>query len=101
MSEKVETLRKEMSQEDNDLKALGISTKIIREERIERFRDKWYSRLKDKYDVEEVSYEQYRFKDEKFGVMDFYPKANKVHIHKENKWKDMGLKWIIKNLNLA
>jgi hypothetical protein len=36
-----EIIKAQLQGEDNDLKALGISTKIIREERSERFEDTW------------------------------------------------------------
>ena len=36
--------------------------------------------------------------EEKFGVIDYFPKANKVLIRKDNKWIKPGLKWIITNL---
>lgn len=32
------------------------------------------------------------------GKLTYYPKSNKLLIHKENKWLNDGLKWIIKNL---
>ena len=34
---KSEQLRKEAAAEENDLKAMGIYTKVLREERLERF----------------------------------------------------------------
>lgn len=34
----------------------------------------------------------------KYGILDFFPKANKVLIRKENYWKEAGLKWIKDNL---
>ena len=34
----------------------------------------------------------------KYGIIDFYPKANKLLIRKSNKWINQGLKWIITKL---
>ena len=34
----------------------------------------------------------------KFGIVDFYPKSNKILIRKENKWITGGLRWIISSL---
>jgi hypothetical protein len=33
-----------------------------------------------------------------YGVVDYFPKANKVLIRKENSWKPHGLKWMLDNL---
>lgn len=30
-----------------------------------------------------------------YGRISFYPKSNKIHIHKYNKWVDNGLRWIV------
>jgi len=37
---------------------------------------------------------------DKFGVVEYFPKGNKVHIHKEGTsgYKDGGLRWLIHNL---
>lgn len=94
---KSEELRKKAEQEDNDLKALGIYTKVIREERSERF-EKYLPQLQEKYDVREDIADKFTIETEKFGTVDFFPKANKILIRKRNKWIKPGLRWIRKNL---
>lgn len=32
------------------------------------------------------------------GIIDFFPKSNRVLIRKYNKWEDYGLKWIVLNM---
>ena len=94
-----EALRKKAEEEDNDLIALGIFTKVIREERAERFEGY-------KLKITEAGYTLKEFPDQgkvtiqtdKFGTLSFYPKANKLLIHKGQMWKKPGLRWIINNL---
>ncbi len=98
---KSEEIRKQLLEEDNDLRALGIGKQLIREERKERFEDKWLLKLKEKYAVNhDAQSGRYTFDVKGLGVMDFYPKANKVLIRKLNKWKQPGLKWLISQLDL-
>lgn len=96
-----EILREQMSTEDNDIKALALSTKIIREERSERFEDIWLERLQKKCNVIHDSDKgKYTFEFDKYGIIDFYPKSNNLLIRKLNKWHKPGLNWIIKNFEL-
>jgi hypothetical protein len=94
-------LREQLATEENDLKALGIGKKLIREERNERFEDKWLPKLQAKCNVKhDVQMGRYTFELNGFGVMDFYPKANKLLIRKLNKWKQPALKWLIAEFHL-
>lgn len=36
-----------------------------------------------------------------YGTVEYFPKSDRVHIHKlgTDGWKDKGLRWIINNLN--
>ena len=99
MEKKSDQLKDDYRNEDNDLKVLGIGTKIIREERLEKFQDKWLVLLKEKYDVHynEQLY-AYVIKDSSLGLIHFYPKSNKVLICNKSKWEKPGLKFLIKNL---
>jgi len=98
---KSEYLQQAFNTEENDLKALGIGKQLIRETRKEKFEDFWLSKLKDKTSVIfEEQNGRYIFQIENKGIIDFYPKANKIHIRKTNKWIQPGLKWIIKHLKL-
>jgi len=98
---KSEQLRIEAASIESDIAYLGAANKIMREERIERFEDTWLNKLLAKtnvlHDHKSGKYEMYH---EKFGSIDFYPKANKVLIRKQNKWIKPGLKWLIKNFEL-
>jgi len=98
---KSDKLREQLSTEDNDLKALGIGKQLIREERNESFEEKWLPKLRAKCNViYDIQTGRYTFELSGYGVMDFYPKANKVLIRKLNKWKQPGLKWIITEFHL-
>ena len=99
MKKESELLRAKANEEENDLKYLGLYTKMKRAERFEKF-DKYKKQLIGKgYSI--VEYEsigKYSITSIKFGVVDFYPKANKILLRKSNTWKEKGLDWIIKNL---
>ena len=96
-------LKQEAAEEDNDLKAMGIDVKVLREERKEKFEEKWLPHLKEKYKDKVEFWEdlgRYDIETEKFGLVWFYPKANSVFLSKlKNKgWRKPGLKWIVENL---
>ena len=97
---KSEQLRQEAQAEENDFKAMGIYRKVLREERLERFENYIDVLLERGFNL--TFYEQQGKTtietDSKFGIIDYYPKANKVLIRKQNKWITGGLKWIINNL---
>jgi len=90
-------LKKEAEQEENDLTALGIYGKVLRAERNERFEDKWLRELELKTEVTDRGNGSYSF-DSKYGIIDFFPKANKLLIRKKNKWVKPALRFIIKNI---
>jgi len=96
---KSEELKIQAQTEDNDLKALGIYTKILREERFERFK-KYKSELiaKGFSLIENEEQGKITIETKTYGTLDYYPKANKILIRKKNKWNKAGLHWIIKNL---
>jgi TPP-dependent 2-oxoacid decarboxylase len=92
-------LRKQAEIEENDLKALGLYTKVLREERFERFENYKDKLLQAGYNLTEFeSQGKFTIEPTKFGVVDFYPKSNKILIRKNNKWITGGIKWIINNL---
>jgi len=95
---KSEQLEVEANQTENDLAALGIFTKAIREKRSENFEEYWLEKLQCDYKCEEVSEGKFTIYDTKFGTLDFFPKANKVLIRKQNKWNKPGLKWMVNNI---
>ena len=100
---KSEELRIKAGEVDSDIAAFGYLTKAIREEREERFVENYLPKLKEKIGgiiyVDPVQ-KNYLFETGKYGRIVFYPKSNKVHLCKENKWIKPGLQWLIKNFNL-
>lgn len=95
--EKSEKIRQEAEKVDNDLAALGKLTKALREERKEKFEDFWLPKLEAKTKVEKRANGSYSF-DSKYGIIDFFSKANKLLIRKTGKWKKPGLQFIIRNI---
>lgn len=99
---KSEELKKLAQQEDNDLKYMGIMKKAIREERNEEFYANWLSELynSDKViSIKELPIQgKIEINTDEFGIVDFFPKANKVLRRNINKWVHPGLKWIKDNL---
>lgn len=85
--------------EENDLKAFGLYTKALREKRDERFPEYFNKLIKLGYKIEysEPS-NRYTIHTSEYGILDYYPKANKILHRCKNKWHEAGLKWIIKNL---
>ena len=92
-----ERLRIEAEQTYNDLAALGKYTKVIRAERKEKFEETWLEKLKEQTEVAKRDNGSYTF-DSKYGIIDFFPKANKLLIRRQNKWKKPALKFIIRNI---
>lgn len=94
-----ERLKAEVAEEENDLVAMGIYNKVMREERLERFQEEWLPKFTRLYaPVWNERMGRYVILTPKFGDISFYPKANKVLIHRENLWRKPGLKWMVTNL---
>jgi len=91
-------LLEEARSEDNDLKAFGLYNRSLREKRCEVFEFEWLGRLEEYVDVEKRENGSYSFYTDDFGMIDYYPKANKLLIRKENKWGKPGLRWIVINV---
>lgn len=100
---KSEELLQQAASEENDFKALQLNTKAIREKRFERWNN-YKQQLIDKLYVITESEDGTKITIDdknrlnKYGIIDFYPKANKLLIRKSNKWINQGLKWIITKL---
>ena len=84
-------------EEDNDFKSFALLCKALRESRSEKFIDGWLEPLSIRYNIISQDY-KYTITTEDYGILDYFPKANKLLIRKENKWIKPGLKWIINNL---
>ena len=95
---KSEELKKKAQQEENDIIAHSIYTDILREERKERFDKKYLNKLKEIVDVEERDNGSYTFESSTYGIVDFFPKANKLLIRTPGRWIKPAVKWIIKNI---
>lgn len=75
------------------------AVKEIREERAERFAN-WLPKLQDSDKVISITEDKYKFiiNTNDYGIIDFFPKGNKVLIRNLNKWIKPGLQWIISKL---
>ena len=100
MEKESDKWRKAAQQADNDLSALGYLTKELRAKRSEKFEDKYYDLLLGTVGtIHSINDGQhYIFEYPPYGKMTFYPKANKLHIHRSNKWIKPGLNWIINKI---
>ena len=100
---KSEKLLLESQQEENDLKAMGKYKKYVREKRSEQFEGVYLPMLKNNFNV---NYDEKKFcytidtAHKNQGIIDFYPKSNKIFFHNLKKtpkkaWKSEGKKWIM------
>ena len=95
---KSEELRLASQQEDNDIKSFALQCKALRESRSERFIEDWLPVLSLRYSIERRPNGSYSINTQDHGVIDYFPKANKLLIRKDNKWIKPGLKWIVNEL---
>jgi len=71
--------------------------KSMREARLERFEDGYTEKLESKnckvipFNGSKVVIDT---QTSKYGILDYFPKANKILIRKDNKWITQGLPWI-------
>jgi|SRR5690606_23066763 len=94
---KSDILKEELAREENDLKAMGAFKKYKRQFSLEYFEETILPKLKEKYSiVYNPNMERYTFEVKESGIIDFYPKANKLLIRKLNKWYFPGSKHLIK-----
>lgn len=72
--------------------------RVIRAKRMFKFKREILPAL-DAYNVKEYSNgTMYKFRDDNYGYIDFYPMANRLLIHEEQRWVSGADKWIIKNI---
>lgn len=96
---KSEELLKEATETDNDFVAMGLLNRSLREGRAERWEDYLPKLLKKGYDIACDGNSKYTIDtDDKYGIVDYFPKANKLLIRKQNKWIKPGFTWIKTNL---
>lgn len=94
---KSQQLIKESQTEENDFKSFNLLCKALREKRSEKF-EEYLPVISLRYTVKERTNGSYTIETQDYGVIDYFPKANKLLIRKDNSWKKPGLKWIINNL---
>ena len=98
---KSEELRIKAGEIESDIAYLGVANKIMREERKERFEDKWLQLLLAKTNIlHDKKTGKYEIWHHRLGTLDYYPKANKLLVRSQNKWYPRGLNWLIKNFEL-
>lgn len=98
---KSEELKEQAQQADNDFQAMSLLNKSLREHRLEKFQDYIIPLQEKGYDVVEMVHKYTIDTDAQsvhFGIVDYFPKANKILIRKDNQWVKPGLNWIRKNL---
>jgi len=97
-----EILHQEALEEENDSKAFSLHYKAMREVRLERFEEHNYTEQLEKKNCIVVPFNGTKItidtQTDKWGVIDYFPKANKVLVRKDNEWKTTGLKWINENI---
>lgn len=98
MERKSEQLKKEYEEEDNDLRAMGKGTKLMREQREERFREKVLPSLGKLYTVNHDNNGKYSVITERHGTIDVFPRANKLLVRNKNAWHKPAVRWIMQNL---
>ena len=99
--EKIEQLTELLAHEDNDLRAMGIAKKLTREKRNDRFLDQWLPLIEAKCNVTvDPNMDKYTIEPTSKGIIDYYPKSNRLLIRTSNTWKSDGLVVLINLLKL-
>lgn len=95
---KSEELMIQANQAEDNFKYMALYSKSIRQKRLENFEDNYSYRLIEKnclvkqYDGQKVVINT---QTEEWGIVDFFPMADKVLIRKENAWRT-GFNWLDK-----
>jgi hypothetical protein len=99
---KSEELKIEAQQEENDLAYLGKMTKSIREARLERWEEGNYQEKLEAKDCIIIPFDGGKVtidtQTDELGVIDYFPKANRILIRQKSQWITQGLRWIHQNL---
>lgn len=86
----------ESLQEDNDFKAFGLGKKAIRQDRLERFEKTYREKLESKgcyvgpFENSKIVIDT----GGEYGILDLYPKANRVCMRKTNTWYSGALNFL-------
>ena len=62
------------------------------------FVDDWFYEIEEKYKIEIHDNDGFSIYTDRFGIVDYYPKSNKLLLRKDNKWINLGIEWIKENL---
>lgn len=92
-----EKIKLQADKADNDLVFMGLNRKAIREKRFEDFEEYWLEKLQQKTKVSIRNKESFTIESD-YGLIDFFPRSDKILIRKRNKWKNEGLKFIINKI---
>lgn len=91
---------KDMGDLGDDFRAFREYQREIREEKYTKFCSKTLPRLKESSKVIHIegSIDKFTITTTDFGIIDVFPKANRLLIRKDNKWHSRAVHWIINNL---
>lgn len=96
-----EELRLKSMREDNDFKSMKLANKSMRQARVERF-DSKYLEILEKHGAIVTPFDGIKVsidtQTDQYGIVDYFPKSNKLRIRKGNSWEPRGLKWIRTNI---
>lgn len=98
---KSEKLKQIAQQEDNDLVSMGIMKKSFREARLEKWDERGYTARLEALNYTVIPFDGAKVSidtNKDYGIVDFYPKANRLLIRNTNKWRSYGFVWIQKFL---
>lgn len=99
-----EILKEEAQNEDNEFQLVNLATKILREERLEKFEEQWVGKIISSPKIIKFNLTKnggYTFWLDDGKIVDFYPKANNLLDRKNKEWIKPGLRWLIKTLELT
>jgi len=77
---------------------LHLDKKQLRQKRIEDFVDYWLDELSEYYEIYEHTNDSWTIHTEDFGIVDMYPKSNKLLFRETNTWIDGAAHWMRQNL---
>lgn len=90
-------LKQEADKLDNDFAYMAAMRKVKRQERVEVFED-YLKKLKNIKSITFLNSDliqgKHTFNTDKYGIIDYYPKADRLLIRKTNKWYHHGLNWL-------
>ena len=93
-----EIIEDRANKEENDIKAWGLYSKANRARRMESFLESFLPKLRDKTEVIERKNGSFTLESKTLGILDFYPKSNKILIRSENKWCTSGVDFLSKHV---